>query len=298
MHNRLRLLMGTTALLYFGPLLAGLGGFGWNVVPVFVAIFMLWLFILRPHLWPRHLKDWTRSEALVALAAQAVMQVLLVTLCFGIGRGLGGVLGALPPFPFLLPVSVSFLSIPLSRLIWDPWQAVEVDDISEQAGFHAGASPAELARAATANALARRLIEPLASLPEDIDPEVLQTHLAAISGHANDARIRAALMDRARAGLATQAELKALILHATDGRLIRKIPENGPAEILDILPQNSELLTIFATRLHAALLVDAALVASCPKPEHLLRRAEGLRETPAEGPLQDLAELIRHKSPL
>ena len=29
MHNRLRLMPGATALLYLGPLLAGLGGFGW-----------------------------------------------------------------------------------------------------------------------------------------------------------------------------------------------------------------------------------------------------------------------------
>jgi hypothetical protein len=48
MHNKLRLLMGTTALLYLGPLLAGLRGFGWPVVPVFAAIFVLWLIVLRP----------------------------------------------------------------------------------------------------------------------------------------------------------------------------------------------------------------------------------------------------------
>ena len=56
MRSRLRLLMGATALLYLGPVLAGLGGFGWSVVPVFTAIFLLWLIVLRPHQWPQRLR--------------------------------------------------------------------------------------------------------------------------------------------------------------------------------------------------------------------------------------------------
>ncbi|MDZ4097043.1 MAG: hypothetical protein U1D35_19280, partial [Paracoccaceae bacterium] len=122
MHNRLRLLMGANALLYFGPLLAGLGGFGWSLVPVFAAIFVLWLIILRPQEWPDSLADWRRPETLVALAARAAVQLLLVAVCFGIGRGIGGVLGAVPPFPVMLPIAISFLSIPLARLIWKPVQ--------------------------------------------------------------------------------------------------------------------------------------------------------------------------------
>jgi hypothetical protein len=298
MHNRLRLLMGTTALLYFGPLLAGLGGFGWRVVPVFVAIFMLWLFILRPHLWPRHLKDWGRTEALVALAAQGVMQILLVTLCFAIGRGLGGVLGALPPFPLLLPISVSFLSIPLSRLIWDPWQAVGLEGTPDKSLQPGGAAPADQAQAASANALARRLIEPLADLPADIDLATLQSHLAALSGHANEARIRAALMDRAQAGLAMIAELKALVLHTTDARLIKGITENGPAEVLAVLPQDPELIALFADRLQVALQADAGLRPQLPKPGQLSLLADGLRETQAEASLRRLIQTIRDTSPV
>ena len=84
MQNRVRLLMGATAFLYVGPLMAGLGGFGWKVIPIFLAIFLLWLFILRPHLWPRKLKDWLRTEALTALLSQAAVQLLLVALLFEI----------------------------------------------------------------------------------------------------------------------------------------------------------------------------------------------------------------------
>lgn len=293
MHNRLRLLMGTTALLYFGPLLAGLGGFGWRVVPIFVAVFMLWLFILRPHLWPRRLKDWTRPEALVALAAQGAMQILLVAGCFGIGRGLGGVMGALPPFPLLLPISVSFLSIPLSRLIWNPWQALGLEGVLAADADRVEVPQADPAKAASANALARRLIEPLAGLPPDIDVATLQTHLTALSGHAEAARIRGALLDRAQAGLACKAELKALILHTTDKQLIASIAGNGPTEALSVLPQDPELIELFARRLEIALQEDCTIWPKCPSLQRLSVLAKGMAGTEAEAAVKSLIETLR-----
>jgi len=39
---RIRMLMAATALLYLGPLLAGLAGFGWPMVYAFATIFTLW----------------------------------------------------------------------------------------------------------------------------------------------------------------------------------------------------------------------------------------------------------------
>ncbi|MDT8857176.1 hypothetical protein RNZ50_19495 [Paracoccaceae bacterium Fryx2] len=133
MMNRQRLLMGATALLYSGPLLAGLGGYGWALVPVFTAIFMLWHLILRPQQWPQDAAGWMRPEAWLLLLGQGAMQVLLVAVCFGVGRGTGGVLGALPPFPVMLPIAISFLSIPLARLLWDPWKAAANDGLPEVA---------------------------------------------------------------------------------------------------------------------------------------------------------------------
>ena len=116
MQNRLRLLMGATALLYIGPLLAGLGGYGWAIVPVFLLLFLLWLFILRPQQWPRSFHDWTRYQAWATLATNATVQLLLVTLLFGVGRGIGGALGIKLPLGEMLPISISFLSIPLARM--------------------------------------------------------------------------------------------------------------------------------------------------------------------------------------
>lgn len=121
MENRRRLLMAANALLYLGPLLAGLAGFGWALVAVFTAIFVLWLVILQPYEFPINRAEWMTSEAWVAVAARAAVQLLFVVLLFGIGRGIGGILGSIPGFPAMLPLAISFLSIPLARMIWDPW---------------------------------------------------------------------------------------------------------------------------------------------------------------------------------
>lgn len=121
METRRRLLMVANAFLYFGPLLAGLAGLGWGYVVLFTAIFVLWLIILQPYEFPINRAEWMTLDAWVAVAARAAVQLLFVVILFGIGRGLGGILGAMTGFPATLPLAVSFLSIPLARMIWDPW---------------------------------------------------------------------------------------------------------------------------------------------------------------------------------
>ena len=102
MEIRHKLLLAVTALLYFGPLLAGMGGFGWSVVPVFLIIFVLWLVVMRPQDWPQSRADWRSGDNWVAMAARIAVQVLLVVVLFGVGRGMGGMLGVLPAIPALL----------------------------------------------------------------------------------------------------------------------------------------------------------------------------------------------------
>lgn len=121
MENRRRFMMVANALLYFGPLLAGLGGYGWALVPVFTAIFVLWLVILQPYEFPASKGEWLAADAWIAIGARAAVQLLLVIVLFGVGRGIGGILGAITGFPTSLPIAISFLSIPLARMIWDPW---------------------------------------------------------------------------------------------------------------------------------------------------------------------------------
>ena len=78
MPDRLRLFRFSTALLYVGPLLAGLMGQGWAMV-----------------------------------------------LAFAVGRGIGGVLALKPALPAVLPLALSVLSVPLSRLLSGPHGMVE-----------------------------------------------------------------------------------------------------------------------------------------------------------------------------
>jgi hypothetical protein len=124
MRLSLRALQIATVILYMGPLLGGLAGFGWGLVPPFLSIFVLWLVLLRPHQWPQTPREWATPRAWLAALSMILSQVVLVAALFGAGRGIGGVLGTLPLFHPLLPVAVSFLAIPLLRLVWDTDRAL------------------------------------------------------------------------------------------------------------------------------------------------------------------------------
>ena len=124
MAIRARLLQAATALLYFGPLLAGLSGFGWAMLPPFVSIFVFWLMLLRPHQWPQENREFLDPQMLLSVLTQVVTQILLVAVLFGIGRGIGGVTGHLPMFHPFLPLAVSFMAVPVSRLVWNGKKAL------------------------------------------------------------------------------------------------------------------------------------------------------------------------------
>lgn len=133
MQKRLKLLMGATALLYLGPLLAGLAGQGWAAAPVFILIFLLWSIVMRPQAFPRAAASWRQPPVWIGVLAQGAVQALLVLLLFGLGRGIGGVAGVLPLLHPVLPAAVSTLSIPLSRLVWNPHKAAEIDALLDDA---------------------------------------------------------------------------------------------------------------------------------------------------------------------
>ena len=295
MRNHLYLLMAATLLLYLGPLLAGLAGFGWNLVWVFAAIFLLWLTVLRPHLWPRTWNAWGQHQAWVTLGTNGAVQLLLVTVLFGIGRGIGGALGFVAPFPAALPVLVSLISIPLSRLVWNPQQDTELDhflDDAIQQVAHAD-NPVEQSDLN----LARRLIAPLADLPDSADVDEVASHLLALSGHTEEAHIRAALLEVQRAGHASRAQTLALILHSTDGRLIDRIGGDGPTLALAVLPHDPDLIALYARRLTRALDDDPELWGQCPSTDLLQDLVAELNDTAAEAPLCDLIDATNRAQP-
>ncbi len=92
----------TAALLYLGPLLAGFCGQGFLMSPLFIALLVLRTLLL------------TTEPAPLPLAAYLAPRILLILLCFALGRGFGGVLGLTPTIPVLLPALLSFLAIPLA----------------------------------------------------------------------------------------------------------------------------------------------------------------------------------------
>lgn len=249
--NRIKLLMGATALLYLGPLLAGLAGFGWAQVPVFAAIFLMWLVILRPGQWPGSGADWVRGPAILSLVAKAAVQLLLVTVCFGIGRGLGGVLDFLPPLPFWLPLLISAAAIPLGRLIWNPHKAAEIDAFLD-------------------DAIAQ--IERVGNPPDDVDWSAAMAPILALPPETPDHRALAVLddaIDRTGGELlhflrqtltaapgAHPAARRAAVLWATEASMVRSyVGYCAPSDAFAVIGDNPALLGQFADR--AIRLLDA-----------------------------------------
>lgn len=286
LSHRLRLLQAATALLYLGPLLAGLSGQGWATIPVFAAIFVLWSVILRPHLWPASFADLARGEALLAMASLVATQLLLVALCFAFARGLGGVTGLEPRLPFWLPAAISFLSVPLSRLVWDPATvaAAGFDPLLHRPGPVSSLSPADLARA---------LIGELSALPAPLSETELQAHLDAISAHIDALLIRRALTDAPQTATTRQAR----IVHATDPDVAELLSGSAyPAEAFRVAGSDTGLLQLFATRCARALEDEPALAADCPAPADLIEAAR-TADTPARDALLRLEGLLRQSQP-
>lgn len=284
MQARLRLLKGATALLYLGPLLAGIAGFGWRVVPLFVAIFLLWLFILRPQQWPRTLADWSRPEALIALLTQSLVQLLLVAVSLGIGRGIGGVLGVMPAIPLMLPVAVSFLSIPLARMIWDPWRADTGEVVLDAAlaRLEAEEDPAPADDLKRRTEVAARMVAALDRLPAEAAPGLLADHLHAMATQTSHEALRVALMDPIYDRSATAVVRRAAAVHATDPAVVDLLQGSTyPMAVFRALT-DGPTLALFAARCADLVAQKPVRLADCPDPEDVMALAARVPGAAAE----------------
>jgi len=292
MQARLRLLKGATALLYLGPLLAGIAGYGWRVVPLFLGIFLLWLFILRPQQWPRKWADWSRPEALIALLTQSVVQLLLVAVSLGIGRGIGGVLGVMPEIPLMLPVAVSFLSIPLARMLWDPWRAdageVVLDEALARLEGEQDPAPADDMKRRTE--VAARMVAALDRLPAEAAPELLADHLHAMATQTSHEALRVALMDPIYDGSATAVVRRAAAVHATEPAVVDGL--HGSTYPLAVFRALSDgpTLGLFARRCAALVAERPDRLGDCPDPEDVMALAA--RQPGAAADLAALAKAL------
>lgn len=300
MLNRLRLLQATTALLYFGPLLAGLAGAVWATIPLFAIAFVLWSVILRPHLWPAKLSDLLKAQALIAMAALIATQILLVTLCFAVGRGMGGVMGLRPALPPYLPLALSFLSVPLSRLVWRPAEIETIAGFDPLSHKPAPPEPAPRAENRAETLLAGVLALPDTvpeALPDTVPEADLQAHLAAIATHVDALQIRRAFENAATAQRLTPAGKKALILHATDPAVADLLSGSAyPAHAFTAAGPDPDLQSLFAIRCMRLVTEAPTLAPDCPKPATLTEAARTAPPDP-QTRLRHLAAVIARTAP-
>lgn len=105
------------AMLYLGPFLAGLSHAPILFLPIFVALFVLWVALMRPAVWARVTREGTPLALAVHLGGLTLMQVLLVIAAFGFGRGLTAMVGTLDLSPWKA-LALTALALPLGRLLW------------------------------------------------------------------------------------------------------------------------------------------------------------------------------------
>ena len=286
MHNRLRLLRLATALLYVGPLFGGLMGQGWGMVAAFTGVFLLWSVIIHPEQWPQSQGDLARSEAAVALASLIATQALLVIVCFAVGRGIGGVLALKPELPGFLPLALSFLAVPLARIIWNP------GGLADPVGFNPVPQD-QPSPQATPSDLARALLAEVSRLPDDVTEEVLQAHLTAISGHLDPVLIRQTLGDAVDSGAAGRASVKALIVHSTDPAISDLMAGSAyPAQAFAAAGQDADLLGLFARRCTRMLGDEPDLAADCPSAAVVVQAANDSGDPATAAELHRLAGLL------
>ncbi|GAB1480162.1 hypothetical protein MASR2M74_27370 [Paracoccaceae bacterium] len=283
--------MAATALLYLGPLLAGLAGFGWPLVYAFAAIFTLWLITMRPGDWPRDLAAWCRPEVPVRALGQVVVQLLLVALMFGIGRGIGGVAGFLPPLPVALPLGMSLMSIPLSRLVWDPVKAAKLDAVLTDALAQIEARP----RPTLPGGMIDSFLAELDALPDDA-PEAVARLVHRGIEELDPCLLKTRLLERV-AQAPRRADWLALILQATEGTATRDCSGDYPTRCLQLLPDDPALVALYAEELARSLALDPDLWGDCPNPDTLQERIDRLSGTEAEAPLLALLALTERLSP-
>jgi hypothetical protein len=288
MRQRSQLLMGASALLYLGPLLAGLIAMGWSAVPLFIALFALWLVVMRPVQWPRDLAEWNAKTVLAAAAQIAVNAVIVVAL-FGIGRGIGGVAGFVPHIPELVPVGLSFLATPLSRLVWDPARDGEID----------------LARTGTPPALPFNsgpqddMVKTLLALSEDADPILTADAIeVALCGPSAKARLTALTEALHRQAAPRRSLREALILWATD-------PSRGPEEGLSgvqsdafvIAGRDDLMLHLFAHRALPLIVAKPGLWSSFPTVDEVEKARDAAQPENLQAALSELARQLHATTP-
>ena len=298
---RYRLFMIASALLYMGPLVAGLAGFGWQMIVEFTVIFMLWLVVMRPAMWPADGAGWNSGRVIGKFLLWVAIQALVVSFCFAIGRGIGGTMGAVPPLPVWVPPLMSLLAVPLSRICWNPAAShPDMAGFADRAALEqpalmaaANAGPAEVLRLDEADrarleAETQPWVKRLAALPEatreqdimmligaalqDVPPLVLLNALSkAIDGPGQSPSLR-----------------RAFVMAVTDADIAATLMGQGMlSRAFDLAGEDAPRLQLFAARCATLLRHSQMAVMDTPQ---VARMADAARRHPAAA--RDILALI------
>jgi hypothetical protein len=284
MATRLRLLKGATALLYVGPLFAGISGLGWGLVAPFVGIFVVWLMVLRPEQWPATSQEWLTPPAWAAALAQVLSQLLLVTVLLALGRGVGAIAGFLPVVNPLFPLTVSFMAIPLCRMLWDARIAADngifLDDEAE-----AAQAPRAAAEAAVA-------VVPLLNLADGAPDAQVTAQVAKVMDVIGaDIRLKALAMALSQPDRSHAALRRALVVWASEPEVVApgRVP-SVMAHAFAIADRNADLLRLYLPRAIALIGAFPDRAEDFPTPDQL-RRVASLG--PDTGAFSDLPDHLR-----
>lgn len=287
MVTRLRLLKGATALLYIGPLFAGISGLGLATVAPFVAIFVVWLMVLRPEQWPVSAEEWLTWSAWGAALTQLLSQVLLVSVLLAIGRGLGAIAGYEPLVNPIFPLAVSFMAIPLCRILWNAEEAADARIFLDD--------EAEAAHAPRAAAAAASAIVPLLNFPDAAPDADVALAVARVMDTAGaELRLEALAAALAHPDRSHAALRRALVLWASEPEVVApgRVP-SSMALAFSIADGNPDLLRLYLPRAIALIGAFPDRALGFPTPEQLRQTVVIDREaTPGtELPAHLLADL-------
>ncbi|WP_343117139.1 hypothetical protein [Ostreiculturibacter nitratireducens] len=135
MSPRMALFSLTAALLYFGPFLSGLTGAPMTSALIFLAVYLLWVVLLRPRSWARTETQGAPTILAAYLGGLTMFQMVLIFVLFSLGRGLGTLLGGVIALPLILPIVLSAFAIPLGLMVREPQTG---DAGAEEADQHRG----------------------------------------------------------------------------------------------------------------------------------------------------------------
>jgi hypothetical protein len=188
----------------------------------------------------------------------------------------------------MVPFLISFLSIPLSRILWNPQRAAEIgltidDDLRDVVGK----------QEAEALALADRLVDPFLALPAATTEVEIGQHIAAMAQHVEPQLLWDALLRRSGIGALGPDGRRTLVAFATDPAIATALLGGGaPARALKEVQTSPEAVAIFATRCAALLERNPFLRHDCPDVATLRDLAARLSHLAAAAALTRLIGVI------